>query len=161
MSYQQRTHQSYTTTDAFVLSFCNNVNPPSILDRKALCIQPWVVPQLLVSYTTNNVLAATHSSILHHHQYPSRSTLTNPTPPPMSKPQCTHQFYTTNNVLKGVTKKTRPLTHSFLSKYFIIFLQHSWKNAFSTVKYLFTQNCSDIVNKCDFHQLGPTGPSCS
>ena len=56
-----------------------DVNPPTILDNKALCRQLRVVQ--------------------HHQQYPSRSALTNPTPPPMSQPQRTHQSYTTTDVL--------------------------------------------------------------
>ena len=51
------------------------------------------------SYTTTDFLAAAHSLILHHHQFPSHSAVPNPTPPPISQPQRTHQSYTTTDDL--------------------------------------------------------------
>ena len=50
-----------------------------------------------LSYSTIHVLAAAHSPILNNHWYPSPSALSNPTPPPMSYQQRTHQSYTTTD----------------------------------------------------------------
>ena len=51
MSYPQRTNQYYTTTDAFTLTFFNDVN---------------YIDNYKLSSTTNKILAAVHYPILHH-----------------------------------------------------------------------------------------------
>ena len=62
-----------------------------------------------LSYFVTHVLAAVLSSILLHHWCPSRSALTNPTSPPMSKLQHTHQTYTTKNIIATAHK---PIIHN-------------------------------------------------
>ena len=54
MSWLQRTNKSYTTTNAFALTFLSNANPPKILDTKAFS------KNYKFSNTTNKILAAAH-----------------------------------------------------------------------------------------------------
>ena len=70
-----------------------------------------------ISDSTIHVLAAAHSQILHHHQCPSRSALTNHTPPLTSYPQhlpiLHHHPYPSRRALNNRTLKSMPLLKPF------------------------------------------------